>query len=224
MVSVIIPAYNEEDTVAEVVTSIEKHKWVDETIVVDDGSEDETAKKAEQIADRVIKLPQNKGKATAMDHGVANAKSDIVCFIDADIKNLNEEILSELLEPVVEQDYDMFVGICGRERYKLSKFLIFLPVLGGQRVLTKDLWREVPPVYKRDFQIEIALNYFSKMTGRKMGTTVLEDLDHVPKEKKYGVISGFFKRIQMGVDIFQVAFTLYVIETFKRKMSQVFSS
>ncbi|MFB6226106.1 MAG: glycosyltransferase family 2 protein [Candidatus Paceibacteria bacterium] len=222
MVSIIIPAYNEEDTISEVITGIENHKWVDETIVVDDGSKDETAKRAENVADRVIKLPQNKGKATAMDHGVANAKNDIVCFLDADIKNLNKEILTRLLTPVVEKGYDMFVGICGRKRYKLSRFLIFLPVLGGQRVLTKQLWKEVPPVYKKDFQIELALNYFSKVTGRKMGITVLEDLDHIPKEKKYGLISGLLKRIQMGIDIFQVTFTLYVIETIKRKVSQLF--
>ncbi len=219
MVSVIIPAYNEENTILEVVESAQRHRWVTETIVVDDGSKDDTAKKVKASTSKLIRLPYNKGKATAMDHGVANADNNIICFLDGDIKNLTQENITELLEPVVKGDYEMFVGICGRQQNKLSSLLIFLPTLGGQRVITKELWKEIPPTYKQDFQIEVALNYFAKVTDKKMGTTVLKNLDHVVKEKKYGLIQGFFKRVHMIIDVFKVGLILYGYETLKRKIS-----
>ncbi|MFB6181558.1 MAG: glycosyltransferase family 2 protein [Candidatus Magasanikbacteria bacterium] len=222
MVSVIIPAYNEENNIRQTIREAKKHELIKEVIVVDDGSEDNTSKEAEKEANRVIKLPQNEGKATALDYGVANAKNEIVCFLDADLKNINQESLSDLINPVYKDNYDMFVGICGRDKNRLSRLLVFLPVLGGQRTLKKSLWNDIPPVYKKDFQIEIALNYFTKVTGRKMGVTVLKKLDHIPKEKKYGVISGFFSRVQMIADIIKVSITLYMYETSKRKLKSLF--
>jgi len=222
MVSVIIPAYNEENTILEVVNTTRKHSWISETIVVDDGSKDGTAKKVRETASKLIRLPYNQGKATAMDHGVANADNEIICFLDGDIKNLTQANLTELLEPLVKGDYEMFVGICGRQQSKLNSLLIFLPTLGGQRVITKELWKRIPSTYKQDFQIEVALNYFARVAGKKMGTTILNNLDHVVKEKKYGLIQGFFKRVYMIIDILKVGLILYGYETLKRKISQFF--
>lgn len=223
MVSVIIPAYNEADSIQKIIEISQNHKWVDEVLVVDDGSEDNTADKARKLTNKVIKLPNNKGKAQAMDYGVANANNDIICFLDGDLINLQQKHLTQLIEPIIEKEFDMFVGICGRSHRKLSQLLIFLPRIGGQRILTKKIWNQVPNTYKRDFQIELALNYFCRMLGKKMGVTILKDLEHIPKEKKYGIVDGLTQRVIMFFDILKVSILLYGYETLKRIISSLFS-
>ena len=84
-VSVIIPAYNEEDTVATVVNVVKKVSFVDEIIVVNDGSSDNTEAEAIKAGARVITHDVNKGKGEALHTGYLEAECDIIAFIDADI-------------------------------------------------------------------------------------------------------------------------------------------
>jgi glycosyltransferase involved in cell wall biosynthesis len=222
MVSVVIPAFNETNTISQVIKVADSHKWVKEIIVVDDGSEDDTSiKSIKNKVNITISLPKNEGKAAAMERGVAHASNDVICFLDADIKNLNQKNLTKMLRPVTASSADMSVGICGREKYKLNKLLIFLPILGGQRVLKKKIWHKIPPNHKKDFQIEIALNYFSKVTDQKINIEILDNLKHVPKEKKYGITTGLWRRLTMCLDIMKVSLTLYCYETAKRKVKQI---
>ena len=89
--SVIIPAFNEEETVAKVVEVTKKLSYVDEVIVVDDGSTDKTVEEAESAGATVISHKTNQGKGSAIQTGVKKAKGDILAFIDADISNLNSK-------------------------------------------------------------------------------------------------------------------------------------
>src|SRR4051794_7752896 len=69
-VSAIIAAYNEQDTIVDVVRAIEGHPLIDEIIVVDDGSSDATVERAKTTSARVVSLEKNSGKAAAMNRGV----------------------------------------------------------------------------------------------------------------------------------------------------------
>ena len=91
--SVVIPAYNEEDGIADIshrvlaVREALKKVGVDELelLVVDDGSADRTVEIAEGIADlRVIQHPHNKGYGAALKTGFAQAKGELIGFLDAD--------------------------------------------------------------------------------------------------------------------------------------------
>ena len=64
-VSVIVPAYNEEETVATVVKVIKSVSYVDEVIVVNDGSSDNTVEEAEKAGAIVFSHEKNKGKGEA---------------------------------------------------------------------------------------------------------------------------------------------------------------
>ena len=86
-VSVIIPAYNEEETVAKVVGVVKKVSFVDEIIVVNDGSSDNTEAEALKAGAIVINHSVNKGKGEALNTGYREAECDIIAFIDADIYN-----------------------------------------------------------------------------------------------------------------------------------------
>src|SRR5688572_25307687 len=77
-ISVIIAAYNEQETILQVVRAVEGHPLVDEIIVVDDGSKDSTSERAAETAAKVIRLEANGGKAGAMDAGVRAARNDTI--------------------------------------------------------------------------------------------------------------------------------------------------
>jgi len=102
MISVVVPALNEQDSIAELyrrVTGAAAH-WQDEheLIVVDDGSTDNTIAILEQLAGtdprlKVVSLTRNFGHQAAVTAGLHHATGDIVCVLDADLQDPPEEIL-----------------------------------------------------------------------------------------------------------------------------------
>jgi len=209
-VSAIVPAHDEGPTIAGVVAPLIGHPLVDEVIVVDDASTDDTAARAAALGATVVAMPENGGKAAAMARGVAHARNRIVFFSDADVVGLDEDMITRIVAPVTSGAYDMFVGIRGRKTYWTNRLLHFTPVLGGERALVKSLWEHVPRSYKKNFQIEIALNFFAKHFGHRMGITVVPGLTQVIKEKKRGLWPGLWQRLSMIADILLVSWRIYV--------------
>jgi glycosyltransferase involved in cell wall biosynthesis len=113
-ISVIIAAYNEQETIFQVLRTVEGHPLVDEIIVVDDGSKDGTAERAAQTSAKIIRLESNGGKAGAMDAGVSAARNDTILFLDADIVGLTHEIITLTVSPVLTGRCAMFVAIRAR--------------------------------------------------------------------------------------------------------------
>ena len=210
-VTAVIPARDECPTIAGVIRPLLAHAAIDEVIVVDDGSTDGTAELARSLGVTVIALPENGGKASAMVRGVAAARNDIVFFCDADLIGLRPDVITRILLPVTTGDYAMFVGIRGRRTYWANRLLHFTPILGGERALRRTLWDQVPPGYKKNFQIEIALNFFAKQNGHRMGFTVVHGLRQVIKEKKRGLLPGLWQRLAMIGDILLVSWRIYAV-------------
>ncbi len=210
-VSAIIAAYNEQDTIIEVIRAVDGHPLVDEIIVVDDGSADATSARARETSAKVITLEQNEGKAGAMGTGVRAARNDTILFLDADILGLTHPIITLTVTPVLTGKCGMFVAIRARRTYWMNRLLYFIPVLGGERAMTKSIWRNVPRIYRKGFQIEIALNYYTKKSGHKMAFGVMPGLSQVIKEKKRGFWLGLWQRIKMCAEVFWISFRLYVI-------------
>jgi glycosyltransferase involved in cell wall biosynthesis len=212
-VSAIIAAYNEQDTIASVVRAVEGHPLVDEIIVVDDGSTDATSARAQETSARVITLEANQGKAGAMSAGVRAALNDTILFLDADILGLTHEMITLTVTPVLTGKCGMFVAIRARRSYWMNRLLYFIPVLGGERALTRQIWRNVPRTYRKGFQIEIALNYYTKKSGSRMGFGVMPGLSQVIKEKKRGFWLGLWQRIKMCAEVLWISIRLYVFRS-----------
>lgn len=211
MVSVVIAAFNEAATIADVVAVPLAHDAISEVIVVDDGSSDGTAEIASKAGARVVRFERNAGKARALDAGVKLARDDVILFLDADVTGLDPEKLTRIMQPVVEGRHEMYVGVRARRTIWLNWLLRIAPILGGERALTRRLWEAVPDGHKHGFQIEIALNYTAKQFERGMGFELVDGVVHRIKEQKYGIRSGFLRRIRMMVDLVRISWRLYVL-------------
>jgi glycosyltransferase involved in cell wall biosynthesis len=106
-ISVIIPAYNEAETIGTLVSSIRSLYPEAEIIVVDDGSSDHTADAAKAAGAEVFSHPYNIGNGAAIKSGIRVAKGNALVFMDADGQH-NPENIAKLLE--FFPDFDMVVG------------------------------------------------------------------------------------------------------------------
>ena len=107
-IAVIIPALNEEETIADVVRGIPP-ALVDQVIVVDNGSSDATAERARQAGARVI-TEHRRGYGGACRAGVlATPQSDILVFFDGDGSDC-PELMNRLLEPILAGTHDFVIG------------------------------------------------------------------------------------------------------------------
>jgi glycosyltransferase involved in cell wall biosynthesis len=106
-VSVIIPAYNEEKNVSSVVKAVKSLNYVDEIIVVNDGSLDATEKIAKEAGAAVISHTKNRGKGAAIETGFKNSKGDIVVFLDADLQKLVPKQVDKMIKPILNGEADV---------------------------------------------------------------------------------------------------------------------
>jgi glycosyltransferase involved in cell wall biosynthesis len=115
-ITVIVPVYREAEAIANVVADIhatmETVKRSYEILVVDDGSDDETAKKAKDAGARVLSHPYNIGNGAAVKTGIRNSEGEILVMIDGDGQHDPKDI-PRLLEKL--NVYDMVVGARSKE-------------------------------------------------------------------------------------------------------------
>lgn len=210
-VAVIIPAYNEEKTVADVVKVAKASEFTDEVIVVSDGSTDKTAEAARRAGAKVIELHPNRGKGAAILRGVAGTKAEIIVFLDADLKGLTAHHIKKLAEPVVRGEKAMVTGLRDRGKF-LTKLEKYLPLIGGERALARYVIENIPKKYLQGFMIEAALNYYCRSRGLPYGGIYLRGLNMRKKMEKVGVCKGLRQYIMM---YFQVVKAMIMVRAAK---------
>ena len=205
-VSIIICAYNEENTIEYVIRKCREYKPESEIIVVDDGSEDKTQgilnKLAREISLENIRLPKNKGKGNAMALGVENAQNEVILFFDADISDINKYHFAKLLNPLINEDAeaDMVLGVPSETLidYRVNPF----KSLTGERALFK---KDIEPLLKniRDirFGVETYLNFYYQAHGKKIKYTLLDGLTHPTKYGKTSTTRATKEFISEGHEI-----------------------
>ncbi|MBI1451851.1 MULTISPECIES: glycosyltransferase family 2 protein [Acinetobacter] len=107
-ISVVLPAKNESGAIGQTIERIQKLQIVDEIIVINDGSIDNTKDIAEKAGAKVISHPYSKGNGAAIKTGARNAVGDIIVFMDADGQHDPQDIPRLLTE--INQGYDLVVG------------------------------------------------------------------------------------------------------------------
>lgn len=210
MVSAIIPAYNEEKTIGKIVALLKSIPWIQEVIVVDDGSKDQTANIALHQGARVIKLPKNQGKGEALEEGVKRAQEEILLFLDGDLNNLTSGHVERLVKPLLRGEADMTIGCVDRGRWLNRWINKFESPFAGVRVLRKSFWQKIPSEFKRGYFIESAITYFAKKQNLKRKGIVLKGVRHIIKEQKYGVWQGLVYRLKMMGEVVLVNLLLRI--------------
>ncbi|MFE7040092.1 glucosyl-3-phosphoglycerate synthase [Streptomyces atratus] len=176
-VSVVLPALNEEATVGRIVATIrrelmEKVQLVDELVVIDSGSTDATAKVAREAGARVVhrdeilpRIPAVPGKGEVLWRSLLVTGGDIVCFIDADLKDFSADFVSGIVGPLLTEPNVQFVkamydrpfgdtaGQGGRVTELVARPLLnlhwpqlagFVQPLGGEYAARRSLLERLP--------------------------------------------------------------------------------
>ncbi len=128
-ISVCLPARNEETTIGHIVGTVRRDLMettaiVDEIVVIDDGSSDDTAAAARDEGARVVgeasilrSLPVGAGKGNALWKSLDACHSDIICWVDADIRNFGSHFVTRLVAPLLETPSVVFSKAYYRRPY-----------------------------------------------------------------------------------------------------------
>ncbi len=201
-VAAIVPAYNEEKTIGEVLTVLQNSPEVKRIIVVSDGSEDGTVAASLPFKEvEVIEILENRGKGGAVKAGVDYCNEEIILILDADLIGLTVEHISMLLKPVVEGEALMSVGIFEKGRVATDLAQKMAPFLSGQRALKRELLENISDLNLARFGIEVALHQYAEEHDIEPAVVQLSDLSHVMKEEKLGLGRGVLARAKMYLDI-----------------------
>jgi glycosyltransferase involved in cell wall biosynthesis len=174
-IAAIICAYNEANTIQDVVTTVCEY-FFDEVIVVNYGSTDNTDSILKEIKDfhnfKYIVLPENKGKGYSMAVGIENANSDIIVFIDADLSNLKEEHFAQLVIPVFNKEVDMVLGQATETiiNYKINPVKSFT---GERTLLKKDILPVLEDIRSSKFGVETLINLYYQAHEKKVKYVML---------------------------------------------------
>ncbi len=185
-VSVVIPAYNEEDNIETTLVNL-NYKWIKEIIVINDGSVDSTLDKIQKHNVKIVNFQENKGKGKAVEAGLKIAQGEIIALIDADLGQSVREI-TKLLKPVIAEKIDITIAVIeieggglGIVRWLAEKVIllftgkIMCAPLSGQRVFHRKILNDILPL-SGGFGLELGM-----------------DLDIIKKNIEYREISCNFK-------------------------------
>src|SRR5262245_50567928 len=90
-VTIVLPAFNEGESIGRVVTALRQAAPWHEVLVVDDGSTDGTGKAAQDAGARVVRHPYNKGNGAAVKTAIRSASSEWIAIVDADGQHRPED-------------------------------------------------------------------------------------------------------------------------------------
>lgn len=181
-IAVLMPAYNEADLIGETVAAALAMPGVAEVVVIDDGSDDETASVASEAGARVIQLAENSGKGAALNAGIEQVEADIYLMIDADLGSSASETI-RLLEPLLAGHADLSIAIMrapdGHKGgfgfvMKLSRWAIrrlggtvVTAPISGQRAFRKEVIESIGG-FERGFGVETAMTIDALRAGYKV--------------------------------------------------------
>lgn len=167
MISVIIPALNEEKTIRNVIQLAKRNQRVTEIIVVDDQSMDDTIKVAKREKVRII-TSTNLGKGDSMREGMMLAKNEIIVFLDADIPNYHQDIIQLLTDPLVNDEADFVKSYFDRQAGRVTEIMVkpllefffphllaFKQPLSGMIAGKKSFFQKVE--FENDYGVDIGL-------------------------------------------------------------------
>jgi len=201
-VTVVVPAYNEENHIGSVLAVLKNVDVIDEIVVVNDGSKDNTSGVARSYGVKVIDREVNGGKGAAMQTGVDAIDADIIAFIDADLLGINCGHIKNLIEPLLQDESLMMtVGRFTRGRLSTDLAQAVVPCISGQRVIRREFLNGLPSLADKGYGVEIVITQHAKQNKFKVKEVLIPEATQVMKEEKFGIYGGLKARMKMYSDI-----------------------
>ncbi|WAW15626.1 glycosyltransferase family 2 protein [Peptostreptococcus equinus] len=217
--SVIIPAYNEESRIKSTLDGIKDIEKIDEIIVVDDGSSDNTKKVLESYNCEKLKFHiqnLNKGKGRALEIGLKmlDSRAEIVVFLDGDLGSTSVEVI-KIIEPVINGECDVciaqfrpaskkggmgFVKRLARDSVYKQTGVILNATISGQRAFKRQViekFESIPDGYG----VEVGMTIDILKWGYRI-KEVIVDMTHNETGRD---LSGFIHRGKQYLHIRKIA-------------------
>lgn len=204
-VAAILPAYNEADRVQDVLRAVLAAPSVDQVVVVNDGSTDDTAARVLEVEGAyLLSLPHNVGKGGAMAAGARFVTADVLLFLDADLIGLRPEHVESLLRPVLQDGAHMSVGRFVGGRYLTDLSQRIAPSVSGQRAILREVFERIPGVDEARYGVEILITRFCRCHRVPTVAVPLRGVTHPMKEEKLGLLRGWVSRGRMYGEILRI--------------------
>lgn len=205
-VSALLPAYNEAAGLCRVLDVVHRVDRIDELVIVDDGSRDGTGDLAEDWARdvscaEVLHHERNEGKGSAIATALAAARGEVILMLDTDLRELTPRHVEALLDPVLNGEADMTIGLFRSGRWNTDFAHRVTPWLSGQRCLHRRLFGQINPAAAEGYGLETALTVAAGQYDWRVATVPLDGVHHPPSESHRGLFAGIFNRGRMYAQI-----------------------
>lgn len=216
-VTVVVPAYNEQDRITETIKAIRSIPVVTRLVVVNDGSSDDTSAIARAAGAQVIDLYPNRGKGGAMNAALPYLDGDVIVFLDADLGKSAGEA-DKIIKPVLEGRCDLAIAAFPPPQKKGGFGLVkgtaaralrragmpgSIAPLSGQRAMTPEALRAVTPFHEA-YGVELGMT----IKALQQGMRVLEVPTTMGHKETGRDLQGFMHRGKQFWNVVQVLLEL----------------
>lgn len=218
-VLVVVPVYNEGDRIEKTIKSLKKVDLIDEILIINDGSTDNTAEVIEKLGVSVVTLEKNMGKGYAMKKAMDQEDYGYLAFVDGDLGETSNEV-RRLIEPVISNKVDFtiakfpnpstkggfgFVKTLARKGVYFHTKIKMNTSLSGQRVYKKQVIKDMEYI-PMDFGIEVAMTIQALNNGYRF-----EEVP-VTMTHRYSTrsLKGFKHRGQQFIEIFKTLLIMFL--------------
>jgi glycosyltransferase involved in cell wall biosynthesis len=212
-ITAVIPAYNEEERIVDTLRAVKSLPQIDDIVVVNDGSCDQTARRARTEGVTLIDLPANRGKGGALNAALPYIDADITVFLDADLGKSAGEA-EKLIEAVRSGRCDLAIaafppasrkggfglvkGTAARAIKRAGKMEATAP-LSGQRALNRKALTLLAP-FDEDYGVELGMT----IRALAKGLRVMEVPTGMTHKETGRDIRGFLHRGKQFLDVIRV--------------------
>jgi len=200
-ISCIVPVYNEGARVENVLKALVGHPLLDEVIVVNDGSTDDSEEVLKKIKGiKLISYAKNQGKSYAVMVGMKAAKNNFLLMIDSDLQGLTSKDVTALIEPVISGEADVAMTL-RKNSLPIFKFL-GLDFVSGERIFDKRMIPSLDDLQKLScFGLESHLNDLLLKNKLRLAVVYWKNVITPRKAVKFGWWKGAKGDLKMVKEI-----------------------
>lgn len=229
IISVIIPAYNEEKRIVNTLLAVKGISQIQNILVMDDGSKDHTFLKASSVQGiEVVRKEVNEGKGKALYEGIERVieDADIIVFADADLEESAKDI-EKLIIPIIEDVADVTIAKFPSAKKKggfglvkkLAKTGVYIntgrqldTVLSGQRAFKKEVIQHINHGYT-GYGVELGMTIDILNNGYRI-QEIEVNMHHNETGRD---LSGFIHRGRQFFQILRVLIKKTIVTTLKKR-------